>query len=98
MWYDKDILEIVTMYESGDGQKWTSERKKDWSERKRGRDEGYTISGHQNGRKSGVRERGGETRNGQKWTSQRKEDWSERKRGRDEEWTKVDIRTEGRLE
>ena len=24
-------------------------------------------SGHHNGRKSGVRERGGETRNGQKW-------------------------------
>ena len=55
-------------------------------------------SGHHNGRKTGVRERGGETRDGQKWTSQRKEDWSERKRGRDEGLTKVDITTEGSLE
>ena len=45
-----------------------------------------------------MRERGGETRDGQKWTSQRKEVWSERKRGRDEGLTKVDIRTEERLE
>ena len=41
-------------------------------------------SGHHNGRKTGVRERGGETRDGQKLTPEGKEDWSERKRGRDE--------------
>ena len=28
--------------ETRDGQKWTSQRKEDWSERKRGRDEGLT--------------------------------------------------------